>query len=53
MLLRKELLKQRMTARSPIKINTVFFKKWVTATISWTKKITYFKERIVVIKEVK
>ena len=30
MLLLKRLLKQWMTARFPVKINTVSFKKWIT-----------------------
>ena len=36
-LLLKKLLKQWMTARSPVKINTVSFKEWVSATLSMTK----------------
>ena len=36
-LLLKELMKQWMTARSPVKINTVTFKEWMTATLSVTK----------------
>ena len=33
MLLPKELLKQRITASSPVKINAVPFKEWMTASL--------------------
>ena len=33
----KELLKQRVTVRSIVKVNTVSFKEWMTATLSFTK----------------
>ena len=36
-LLLKELLKQWMTARSPVKLNTLSLKEWMTATLSVTK----------------
>ena len=44
MLLLKELLKQWMTARSPVKINTLSFNEWMTATLSMTKTNTTSKE---------
>ena len=37
MLLPKELLKQWMATRSPLKLNTLSFKEWMTATLSVTK----------------
>ena len=37
MLLLRELLKQWMPVRSPVKINIVFFKEWLKATLSVTK----------------
>ena len=37
MLLPKELLKQRITASSPVKINAVLFKEWMTASFSETE----------------
>ena len=40
MLLLKELLKQCMVTRSTVRINTVFFKEWMTATLSMTKTDT-------------
>ena len=36
-LIAKELLKQWMTARSPVKLNTLSLKEWMTATLSVTK----------------
>ena len=33
----KELSKQWMTVRSPVKINPVSFKEWMTTTLSVTK----------------
>ena len=44
-LLIKELLKQQMTASSPVKINTVLFKEWMTVILSVTKeKVTLLNE---------
>ena len=37
-------LKQWITARSPVKINTVSFKEWMTATISVTGRYLTAKE---------
>ena len=39
-LLPKELLKQRMTASSPVKINIVPFKEWINAILTVTKTNT-------------
>ena len=49
-LLLKELLKQWMTARSPVKLNKSSLKEWMTATLS---VISYFKGRMAVIRVVK
>ena len=38
-LLPKELLKQRMTASSPVKINIVPFKEWINAILTVTKTL--------------
>ena len=48
-MLLKELLKKWMTVRSPVQINTVYFKEWVTATLSVTKQISYFNGKMAVI----
>ena len=40
----KIVLKQWITARSPVKINTVSLKEWMTATISVTSKYLTAKE---------
>ena len=32
-----------MTARSPVKLNTVFFKEWMTGTLSGTETDTLFQ----------
>ena len=40
MLLLKELLRQWMTASSPVKTNVVHFKEWMTAFLSVTKTET-------------
>ena len=44
-LLLKELLKQWMTARSPVKVNTVPFKEWMAATLSVTKTDTLLQRK--------
>ena len=36
----EEILRQWMTARSPIKVNAEFFKEWMTAILSVTKTDT-------------
>ena len=33
----ERIIEQRMTARSPVKINTVSFKEWMASTLSVTK----------------
>ena len=43
-LLLKELLKQRTTASSPVKINIVHFKELMTAILSVTKTDILFQE---------
>ena len=37
-----------MSARSPVKLNTLFLKEWVTVTLSVRKTISYFKGRMAV-----
>ena len=39
------MLKQWVTARSPVKINTVSFKKWMPATLSVTKTDILFQRK--------
>ena len=40
----KELLKQWLTASSPVKINTVPLKEWMTAMKEWMAEIDHPKE---------
>ena len=51
-LLLKKLLKECKTVTFPIKINTISFKEWMTATLPLTKTDT-FKGQTAVIKVVK
>ena len=41
----KKMLKQWMIARSHVKINAVYFKKWLTATFSVTKINTLLQSK--------